>query len=141
MLGATGRLNGYYLTRTCRINVSTAVQHSEKKLQIDLILAPQNGMTGCWGTGLCGRMASAWLLNAIVLQRPTVVMTPRQQDSLETADAYTRSAVRDWWWVGPFDDDDGNAMTLQHKIETSIAQTGRPPSLNASYASKNGTLV
>jgi hypothetical protein len=140
MLGETGRLNGYYLTRTCRINVSTAVQHSAKKLQIDLILAPQNGMTGCW-SGSCGRMSFAWLVNAIVLQRPTVAMTPRQQDSLEMADAFTSHAVRDWWWVGPFDDGHGSAMTSQHAIEKSIAQTGRPPSLNASYASKNGSLV
>ena len=36
LLGEVGRPNGYFLTRTCRINVTAAVARSSK-LQIDLI--------------------------------------------------------------------------------------------------------
>jgi hypothetical protein len=101
MLGETGRPNGYFLTRTCRINVSSAMRLSPKgRLQIDLVLAPQNGMTGCW-SGLCGKLSFAWLLNGLVLQRPTVALGLRARASLAAADAYAAAAVRTWSWVGP----------------------------------------
>jgi hypothetical protein len=146
MLGATGRPNGYFLARTCRINVSTAVQQQQlsggsSKLQLDIVLAPQNSMTGCW-TGLCGKLSFAWLLNALVLQRPSVALLPsRARATLAAADAYAAAAVREWTWVGPFDDDHGNGMSDIHEIETEMLRTGVPPSSNATYLSKTGAVV
>ena len=150
MLGETGLPNGYFRYRTCRVNISSAVAAAvtrdggSPKLQLDLILAPQNGMTGCW-TELCGKMTFAWLLNAFVLQRPTAavmgMLGPRARASLADADGYSASAVREWSWVGPFDDDHGNGMADKHAIETAVMRTGLPPNLNATYPGKNGAAV
>jgi hypothetical protein len=139
MLGATGRLNGYFLTRACRINVSAAVKVSQK-LQIDLVLAPQNGLTGCWA-GLCGKMSFAWLMNGLVLQRPTAALGLRAKASLAHADAFAASAVREWHWVGPFGDDHGNGMANKHEIEISMFKTAAPPFLNETYTGKTGDTV
>jgi hypothetical protein len=140
MLGEVGRPNGYFLTRTCPIDVSAAVARSPK-LQIDLILAPHNGLTGCFLGANCGKMSFAWLLNALVLQRPTTVLPPRARASLLAANQYASSAVRNWSWVGPFDDGHGNGMGDAYRIEQRMHKTWLPPSLSMSYVGKGGAAV
>ena len=140
MLGEVGRPNGYWLTRTCRINVSAAVAQSPK-LQIDLVLAPQNGLTGCWSEA-CGKVAFAWLLNALVLQRPVAALPARARTSLNAADSSAMSAVRAWTWVGPFDDDHGNGFhSTLFEIERVMMSTGMPPNGNETYVGKHGAPV
>ena len=86
-------------------------------------------------------MSFAWLLNALVLQRPNATLGVRARASLAAADVYAAAAVRKWSWVGPFDDDHGNGMADQHEIEQQVLQTGAPPSTNVSYLGKTGEIV
>lgn len=140
MLGEVGRPNGYWLTRTCRINVSAAVAQSPK-LQIDLVLAPQNGLTGCWSEA-CGKVAFAWLLNALALQRPAVALPARARASLNAADVFSSSAVREYTWVGPFDDYHGSGFhSKDFEVERAMLNTGTPPNGNETYVGKHGALV
>ena len=136
MLGEVGRPNGYWVTRTCRVNVSEAVAQSTS-LQIDLVLAPQNGMTGCWSEA-CGKLAFAWLLNALTLQLPASTLPPRARASLAAADVFSASAVREWAWIGPFDDDHGNGMAITYEIESLMARSWLPPNISQSCVGKHG---
>ena len=150
MLGEVGLPNGYYRYRSCRVNVSAAVRRSlasstgPRKLQVDLIFAPENGMTGCW-TELCGKLTFAWLLNAVVLQPGTAeaadALGVRAKASLAAADAYAAAAVREWAWIGPFDDGHGSAMTTTYAVEEAAMRTGLPPNLSTTYVGKTGAVV
>merc|ERR1712232_1554467 len=105
MMGERGFTPGYWRVRACRLNVSAALSVSPK-LQIDVVLAPDGGMTGCWGAQ-CGRIAKAWLLNALVFQLPGALRPWRAHASLKVADRVASAAVRNWWWCGPFSDHAG----------------------------------
>ena len=102
MLGEVERPNGYWVTRTCRVNVSVAVSQSTR-LQIDLILAPQNGMTGCWSEA-CGKLAFAWLLNTLTLQLPSSPLPPCARASLAAADVFRRCSPPRQCGSGPGSD-------------------------------------
>ena len=124
MLGEVERPNGYWVTRTCRVNVSVAVSQSTR-LQIDLFLAPQNGMTGCWSEA-CGKLAFAWLLNTLTLQLPSSPLPPCARASLAAADVFSASAVREWAWIGPFDDDHGNGICMRMACAYACACAWQP---------------
>ena len=142
MLGSTGRNPGYFLTRSCRVNIS-AVAKASSRLQMDVVLAPDQGMTGCFGHN-CGEFAFAWLLNALVVSLPdsdtTDSLPERSRSSLAAADAMSATAVREWMWIGPFDGSDGDGIDTDFAIEGDLLQWPIP-ALNKTYAGKAGDTV
>eukprot|EP01051_Picozoa_sp_SAG22_P012170 SAG22_NODE_1241_length_5034_cov_4.301317_2_plen_1433_part_00 len=146
MLGSTGRNPGYFLTRSCRVNISAVAKIGSSRLQMDVVLAPDQGMTGCFGHN-CGELAFAWLLNALVVSLPdnsaTDFVPARSRASLTAVDAMSATAIRDWMWIGPFDGSDGDGLNTDFGIESDLLQPigPLPALLNKTYAGKAGHTV
>ena len=119
MLGAYGHGPGFFLTRSCRIQLSHANQQSSK-LRLDITLAPDNGTSGCFSHA-CGVSTFAWLVNALVLQLPTATMSPRAAASLAASDRFALSAMSEFSWLGPFDNEDATGMETVFPVEADLA--------------------
>ena len=109
---------GYYQNRSCRLKVT-------------------DGQIVCrfWSTGYGPfyRNSFEWLVNGLLIQRTDQGMTEETQKYLAQAEVRSASAIRDWYVIGPFDDDDCTGLDTVFGPERGI-------DINASYKGKNGQI-
>ena len=65
-----------------------------------------------------------WMVNAVIIQKPDQTLTPAAKTYLEKAELLSTSAIRDWYVIGPFDDDDclGLEKTFGPEVSTDVSK-------------------
>lgn len=58
-----------------------------------------------------------WLMNGLIIQTTAQDVTDQGQEYLDRAGVLNQAAVRDWYVIGPFDDDDCRAMETSYGPE------------------------
>ena len=74
-----------------------------------------------------------WLVNGLIIQKAEKDLTPKAKEYLTQAELRSASAIRDWYIVGPFDDDDCTGLD-------SIFGPEKDTDLNGQYKGKNGDI-
>lgn len=74
-----------------------------------------------------------WLVNGLIIQTTAQTPTTAAQTYLDRADLMSASAIRDWYVLGPFDDDDCLGLETTFGPEDSN-------DLSQSYTGKGGTI-
>ncbi len=74
-----------------------------------------------------------WMVNGLIIQNLAQPLTAEGQEYLARAQLRSDCAIRDWYVIGPFDDDDCRGLEIKYGPEFSndIAET---------YSGKNGTI-
>jgi hypothetical protein len=132
LLGVRGRNPGYFHTRACRVSLA-GVQPGNVSLSI--VFAVDGGTTGVVGDNT-GWYPFAWLVNALALQRPDATRPAPVQNALAESDTQAASGVREFYWVGPFDADDGQGLTTVYPPEAEMMRTKCAPDNDARYIGK-----
>jgi len=109
---------GYYQNRVCRVNVKDG----------HLILRFWSSGYGPFYFNNC-----QWLINGLVIQRPEQKLTSLAAEYLTQAELRSDAAIRDWYIIGPFDDNDCTGLDTMYGPEAA-------PALNVTYQGKKGNL-
>jgi hypothetical protein len=117
LYGARGR-GGYFSNRAFRTTVTDG--------HLDLVFSGK-----AVGPLYCNPIE--WMINGLVIQTTSQTPTPEAQAYLGKAEVLSDSAIRDWYVIGPFDDNDCNGLEVIFGPEDSN-------DLNNTYQGKNGTV-